>query len=244
MTTVRVTIDWASPILMPQVGPLVPDTWLLWAQALRTRSGWSMPQDPDWDPALPLPLAIDPVSGLWAVSALTFPDPGVVTANTGYRNAPNSGDLTNQVHLFSAKDGSSGPYHAAIYDLTGWSTPRSVFWAELAEDPAAWSALEGLLTILRYSGVGRKHADGYGAIRAVHMEADPGRSAVWEQGQPRRPIPVHAVKTPLEAPRFVFQTAGPRWHGRAILCYGPPVETWTPRLYQKPPRASSTVVPT
>ncbi len=230
MTTVRVTIHWAGPLIMPRMGPLVPDSWLTWAQTMLTHSFPRMPQDPDWIENVPLPLAVDPVSGLWAISALTFPAPGVVTSNTGYRNGPNSGDPTNHVHLFSDTEASSGIYRAVVYDLTSWFTPRAVFWAELPEDPEAMTQFQRLLTILRYSGVGSKRSDGYGAIRAIDLEEDSGRSAVWSNGMPLRPIPVSSVRQPLDAPKFVFKPQGPRWRGAASICYGPPLETWRPRV--------------
>ncbi len=236
MATWRITFHMASPLLLAGIGPLVPDTWLAWAKMAVAGTWRRNPLDPDFVPNIPLPLAIDPISGMWAISAITFPDPGVLIQDTGYRNEPNSGDVSGALHLFSNKEGGSGPYKAASYSLMSWFTPRLVFWAETATEADA-QELKRLLRVLAAVGVGRKATDGFGTVRRVQCEPDPGVSAVWDQNRPRRPIPVECLHgDTLDAPRMLFQTGGPRWRGAPRLCYMPDVATWHPRVYKKAPK--------
>ncbi len=228
MATWRITLFFAGPILLPAIGPLVPDTALMWTQTV-DEAFQRLPQDATgWRQAIDLPLRRDILSGEWAISALTFPDPGIVSPNTGYRNDPNSGDPTGNRILFTDKDASSGSFHSMIYDLTSWFTPRAQF---LAETPTADKTdLTRLIARLAAVGLGRKTAAGYGAIRTFTIEDAGPVNACWDAGRPLRPVPVASLKhsLPSDVPRFLFRCAGPRWAGSAQLCYGPPVTSWHP----------------
>lgn len=238
-----VTMALGSPLLLPSQGPATPDSWLTWAQAAinRPRSYLTVrPQAVDWLPTIDLPLARDPVADVWAVSSLLFPDPGCWTENTGYRNEPNSGDITGRaadVGLFGPRDVGSGRFHAMVFDLSGWSTPRIQFLVEFS--PEQEGDLKRLLSILATVGVGRKTADGFGAIRSWSWQ-DTNENPVWgPEGTVRRPVPASSLPPGVTEPRFVYSLNEARWQGVPVLCAGPPPETWHPVPWERPAPAQS-----
>jgi len=250
----RVTFWLGSPVLLPNQGPATPDSWLAWAQMAKDRPAFRTirPQARDWIVDVPLPLAHDPRTNVWSISALHFPDPGVWVSNTGYRNDGNTGDLQHHAEafssltrekesLYSAREQRSGIFRAMVFDLSGWFTPRFTF--DVACDSEQVGALEHLLHLLAAVGVGRKAMDGYGVVRDwtwEPIESDP----VWEpDGRPRRPVPAMAVPDDCTEARYVYQLAGARWLGVPTLCAGPGPEHWHPALWT-PPQPAQTHSPT
>lgn len=245
----HVTFELGSPILLPEHGPAVPDSWLSWVHMALHRPDYQTirPQAVDWISNGDLPLALDPLTGVWAVSAVQFPDPGVWVPNTGYRNEANSGDLTHRAEAFSqplgndkkqslytSKEIGSGTFHAIVYDLSGWYTPRLTF--DVACAPEQEATLERYLTILAILGVGRKVADGYGVVRRWSWEDTDG-DPVWEpNGAPRRPVPLATLSTPdPQGARYLYALSGTRWLGTPTLCAGPSPDSWHPKPWVEPP---------
>ncbi len=250
----QVTFFLASPILLPSQGPATPDSWLAWAQMALTRPDFRAvrPQALDWVPRVDLPLSRDARADVWAVSSLIFPDPGVWVPNTGYRKDPNSGDIQGRAAAFSSpvmvgsrrveslykqEEASNTIFRAMIYDLSGWYTPRITFLVEYTPDQA--DRLERLLALLAAVGVGRKTADGYGAVRDWTWEGT-DENPVWTPtGLPRRPIPASCVPDSLETARYVYALQEARWHGVPTLCAGPGPDTWHPTTWRPEPLTSS-----
>lgn len=226
MASWRFCLYLAAPIILPEIGPLTLDTALIWMSLADQGGPLRQPNRDQWIESPALPLQRDPVSGLWALSSVWFPDPGVYSANLGYRTSGNSGFQFESVSVFAAKDDGSGPFRSATYDLSAWYTPRLVFDAEIPEE--SFDIFLGLLRRLAALGVGRKTAAGYGAIHHIDPPQRLQRSAVWDHGRPRRPIPVTAIRQPLDAPIITYQVKGPRWSGPATPCYVPDPLTWRP----------------
>jgi hypothetical protein len=239
MAIMRVTLRFAGPVLLPEASPALPDTWLQWAFLRLTGHPDRRPTDPDWVSDPPLPVARDAATGLWAVSALTFPDPGVQTANRGYRTVWTPADRLQQqpaAPLYRLDETGTGPFRAMTYDLTAWYTPRAIFWADVVHLPQLTALLDFLVAL----GVGRKAGDGYGALQSATVDPDPTvASALWTpRGMPRRPIPCRLVSHPVASPVLPFQTTGPRWLGAPEPCFCPPIDTWLPRPWRRPDRTA------
>ncbi len=226
MASWRFCLHLAAPIILPETGPLTLDSALTWVSLADVGGALRQPGHDGWIDSPELPLWRDPVSGLWAISSVWFPDPGVYSANLGYRTSGNSGYQFEPVSVFGAQEDSSGPFRSATYDLSAWYTPRVVFDAEIPE-----GSLDPFMMLLRRLaalGLGRKVRAGYGAIHHIDPPEFLNTSAVWDHGRPRRPIPVAALRHSLDAPVIAYQVAGPRWSGPAVLCYVPDPLTWRP----------------
>lgn len=252
----RVTFFLGSPILLPNKGPATPDSWLAWAQAacLREDSRAVLPEGSDWIETIDLPLTHDAQSGVWAVSSLEFPAPGIWVPNTGYRNGPETGALHGQAasfpedvivrnrpkgSLFSPKEAISGQYRAMIYDLSGWFTPRIEWIVDFT--PEQETVLHRLLSILAAVGVGRKAADGYGAVRSWRW-VDTTDDPVWGPDHTlRRPVPAACVPASYQAERYVYALQSTRWLDPPAICAGPPASTWHPKPWVRPERTTADV---
>lgn len=228
MASWRFCLHLAAPIILPDVGPLTLDTALTWASLADTGGPLRQPGWADWMNTPELPLLRDPVSDLWAISSVWFPDPGVYSTNLGYRTSGNSGYQFAPFSVFSAKEDSSGPFRSATYNLSAWYTPRLMFDAEVPEN--SLNQFLALLRRLAALGIGRKVRSGYGAVHHIDPPEPLTLSAVWDQGRPRRPIPVAALRQALDAPIIAYQVSGPRWNGPAVPCYVPDPLTWRPTV--------------
>lgn len=243
----RVTFSLASPILLPDRGPATPDSWLAWAQVAVTRPDFRTvrPQAVDWIADIALPVARNTRHDVWSVSSLLFPDPGVWVPNRGYRKDPNSGDLKGRAaafpipvtvgktqprhveSLYKPTEASNTIFRGMIYDLSGWYTPRIQWIVEF--EPHQEHALARLLTLLAAVGVGRKTADGYGAVRDWTW-TDTEEHPIWvdDNTSLRRPVPATSVPDWLGLPLYAYALQEARWLGVPTLCAGPSPEAWHP----------------
>lgn len=226
---VRVTLELASPVVVPQERMLFGDALLLAAYiknehpddwASRRPSTWTQPDLPVvWDKR-----------GFWHVSCIAFEDVAENRDHSRYRVERRPKHIDDQVtfptvgksgKLICAPANLEWAYRGNITNLTLLTARQACFLAEVPEEKMEQFA--ALLGTLSRVSVGSGRHQGYGVISGISAEPASEESAIWDQGgAPRRPIPVNAedAKPPNSVLRMV-RISPPYWHGPLVLAACP-----------------------
>lgn len=229
MTSWTITCTLVAPVVLSSRTPLVSDTLLSAAEALRRWGGTAMTRQPvagsDWIDRLPLPVAED--CGHWACSLVTFHPPCVRMADRLYK--------TTEARLTSPTVRSSGARKAAVVDLTTWSVPCISFDVDTTGDAQTAALAELVTRFVPRITVGSLGRMGFGRIgQAALLPRDPAIRALWDaQGQPRRPwrvaaLPPDWVRDPDATVFLAMRAEPPRWYGPKEWCAVPHPHTWLP----------------